>query len=433
MIRRLLLVALFFGCSRFASGQIAFSSAIDLALRNSPRVKMAESDVVKAHAILAESKDVYIPALSAGSGLGYTYGFPTGTPTLYNFTAQSLIYDQSQRNYIRAAREGLVAANLALQDVRQQIAEDAAITYLAVDADLQRLDALNEQYDHATRLTALTQERLDAGLDPRIELTRSRLSAAQIRLRRIQIENDLDIQRQHLLRLTGIASRRITTDSASIPTVPSNISFTVAEGALSPSVQASYSNAQSRLQQAFGDARKLYRPQIGLAVQYNRFAKFNNYDVYYKAYQANNFLFGIQLTVPIFDAGKRMKSRETMADAQHALHEADLARDQFLEGRNRMAHNVTEMAARAEVVGLDRELAQDQLDIIRTQLTAGNPNGQPITPRDEQSALVQERQKYLDFIDADAQLRTAQINLLRSSGQLESWLKTSLAVAPVKP
>lgn len=122
-----------------------------------------------------------------------------------------------------------------------------------------------------------------------------------------------------------------------------------------------------------------------------------------------------------------------MADAQHALHEADLARDQFLEGRNRTAHGVTEMAARAEVVGLDRELAQDQLDIIRTQLTAGNPNGQPITPKDEQNALVQERQKYLDFIDADLQLRNAQINLLRSSGQLESWLKTSLAITPVKP
>jgi len=409
--------------------QISFSTAVDLALRNSPRVKMAEADVARTRAILQESRDVYIPVLSAGSGLGYTYGFPVGTPTLYSFTAQALIFDQSQQNYIRAARSGLEAANLSLQDVRQQIAEDAALSYLALDADLQRLQTLKEQYASANKLVSLTEDRLNAGLDTRLDLTRGRLSAAQIHLRRLLVEDDMENQSQHLMRLTGIPTRDMTTDGRSIPAIPTDLRLTVTEGALSPAVQAAYANAQSHLQQAFGDSRKLYRPQIALATQYNRFASFNNYSYYYQNYSANNFSFGIQLNLPIIDLTRRAKARESLAEAARTLHQADLGRDQFLEGRTRVSRSVTEMAARTEVASLDRELAQDQLDVVRTQLTLGNPNGQPITPKDEQDAMVQERQKYLDYLDADAQLRSAQINLLRSSGQLELWLKASLLSA----
>jgi outer membrane protein TolC len=433
---RIALAAALLSFSGISHAQISFSAAVDLALRNSPRVKMAESEVNKARAVLAESHDVYIPSLTGGSGLGYTYGFPVGTPTLYSFTAQSLIFDQSQKNYIRAAREGLEASNLSLRDVRQAIAEDTAITYIILDADQNRVRALSDQFNSATRLVELVQARIDAGQDNHLELTRARRALAQIRLSRLLVDDDLDTQREHFMRLTGIASRRIETDTASIPAVPANLRFTISDGALSPAVQASYAIAQSRLQQAFGDARKMYRPQIVLAAQYNRFASFNNYQQYYcpdplvPCQITNNVSFGIQLSLPIFDMNRRSHAHETMAEAQRSLHEADYARDQFLEGRRKASHAAAELAARAEVASLDRELAQDQLDIIRTQLTAGNPNGQAVTPKDEQNAIVGERQKYLDFLAADLQLRTAQINLLRASGQLEDWIKSSISVAP---
>src|SRR5690242_180471 len=99
-MKRLLAVCAIVLTSIASHAQVSFSSAVDLALRNNPRVKMAQADVERTRAILAEAKDVYIPAVSAGSGLGYTYGFPIGTPTLYNFTVQSLVWDQSQFNYI---------------------------------------------------------------------------------------------------------------------------------------------------------------------------------------------------------------------------------------------------------------------------------------------------------------------------------------------
>lgn len=433
MKRALLALFLLCGFSNLSSAQISFSSAVDLALRNNPRVKMAEAEVAKTQAILDESHNVYLPALIAGSGLGYTYGFPVGTPTLFNFTLQSLAYDQSQHNYIRAAQHGLKAAKLSLKDVRERVGADAATTYLAVDSDLLRLKALDEQQQQAQRLVTLVQQRMDAGQDTHMELTRAKLNAAQVHLRRVMVEDDLAIQQAHLMRITNLASTHLLTETASIPAMP-DLSHPLSPSMELPySVKASYESAQSKLQQAFGDQRKMYRPQIAFAAQYNRFASFNGYDTYYQHYQADNVSVGIQLTLPIFDFLKRSKSKESIADAAWAQHEADFSRDQFLDTQTKNVTLVTELQARAEVIALERDLAQDQLDEVRTQLRAGNPNGQPITPKDEQNAMVQERQKYLDYLDAELQLRQAQVELLRTSGQMEEWLKISVRAAQIQP
>ena len=88
-----------------AYGQISLTSAVDLALRNSERIKMAESDVDHARFALAQTKDVYIPNLiGSSSGLGYGYGFPLGPPTLFSVSSGSLVFSYSQKDYVRGRR-----------------------------------------------------------------------------------------------------------------------------------------------------------------------------------------------------------------------------------------------------------------------------------------------------------------------------------------
>ncbi|HTF64641.1 MAG TPA: TolC family protein, partial [Edaphobacter sp.] len=50
------------------NAQVSFTSAISLALQNSPRVKIAESDVQRAQAALAVTKDIFIPSVLAAGG-----------------------------------------------------------------------------------------------------------------------------------------------------------------------------------------------------------------------------------------------------------------------------------------------------------------------------------------------------------------------------
>ncbi|MBS1798740.1 MAG: TolC family protein [Acidobacteria bacterium] len=417
-----------------ASAQISLTTAVDLALKNSPRVLAAQAEVERAQATLQQTTDVYVPTFSVGSGLGYTYGFPFGAPSLFNVNAQSLIFDQSQRNYIRAARSGLDAANHNLNDVRQQVMEDAVTTYIALDADLERLKAAEEESGFATALTRIVQQRLDAGQDTQVELTRSKLTAANLRLRQIHLENDASNQRDHLARLTGLPADGLITEHTSIPPLDPFDSAPVKDAVLPESIQGAYAAAESKLQTAFGDTRKLYRPQIGLGMQYSRLASFNNYADYYRPgsfKNYNNIQIGLQFNLPIFDLTKRARARESLAEAQRSLHEADQARNQFLEGRHKISNALRELQARTEVASLERELAENQIDVVRIQLRDGSPGGQPVTPKEEQNARIQERARYLDYLDADLQLRQTQIDLLHANGGLENWLKSSAKSQPL--
>jgi outer membrane protein TolC len=432
------LCRLFAGCAVVlaavsAHAQISFTTAVDLALKNSPRVKIAQADVDKALAALQQSRDVYIPTLVGGSGLGYSYGFPVGQPSVFNFSSQSLVFNFSQQDYIRSALAALTAANLSLHDVRQAVAEDAAVTYLMLDRDQERLDALHDQSGHAGKLVNIVEDRLDAGQDTQIDLTTARLSAAQIHLAQLRAEDEMAADQLHLAKLTGLPADGLTTIPNSIPAF-SQTTTDAGNPALvmSPGVEAAYATAQAKQEIAFGDARYLWRPQIYFAAQYNRYAEFNNYAEYYTRFQHNNAGIGVEITVPVFDMVHKAKARESAADAARALHEADLARDQFMEGQQKIRRSTEELRARAEVATLDQQLAQEQLDAVLVQAKNGNGNlsGPQMTPKDEENSRIAEREKFITLLDAKFQMRQAEIELMRQTGELEPWLKSVAQLQP---
>src|SRR5215469_11558395 len=238
-----------------AHAQISFTTAIDLSLKNSPKFKMAQAEVDKARAALDQTKDIYIPTLVVGSGLGYSYGFPLGQPSVFNFTSQSLLVSFSQPDYIRAARASLVAANLALKDARQAVAEDAAVTYLALNRDEQRQAALTDESGYAAKLTSIVQDRLDAGQDTPIDLTTTRLTMAQIKLARLRAEGDTAADQEHLARLTGLPVSGLTVIPSSVPAPTTLSDGTLTEPPLRPAVEATYDIAKAKQQISFGDSR----------------------------------------------------------------------------------------------------------------------------------------------------------------------------------
>ena len=439
-IRMLSLAVIALACGPLAHAQLSLSTVVDLALKNSPKVKIAQADLDKATAMMRQTKDAYIPNIAAGSGLGYTYGFPVGSPTLFSFTSQSLIFDESQFSYLRATRAGIQASSFSLADARQQVEEDAAATYIQLDNDLQQQKVMLDEYGSAQKLGDIVQQRLDAGLDSKMDLTRAKLSGAQIHLKQLHLEGDIAGLREHLALLTGLPADSIVTDPASIPGAPDAVAFDAAY--TSPAIQAAYANATSKQLQAKGDRRQLYWPQIAFAAQYARFASFNNYQDYYgnpagvggeKPFQFNNAALGMQMVWPLFDRVRKAKADVSAADAARAQHEADMVRDLALEGRQKLRRSIDELTARQDVATLDRELAQEQLDAVSVQLTAGsgNPSAQPITPKDEQNARIAAGQKSLDLLDADFQLRQAQLDLLRATGGIEAWIRSAMpAVTP---
>jgi len=71
-----------------ALAQVSLATVVDLAQHNSSAVKLAEADLQKAQAALAQTEDAYIPNFVIGSMVGYSHGFPTGQPSVGNAGVQ---------------------------------------------------------------------------------------------------------------------------------------------------------------------------------------------------------------------------------------------------------------------------------------------------------------------------------------------------------
>jgi outer membrane protein TolC len=416
--------------------QISLSTAVDLAEKSSPGVRTAVAKVQQAVAAVQETKDAYIPSFQIGTSPGYAYGFPLGYPALFSASSQSLALSFSQPDYLRSARQALNAANLNLKDAQQQVALDVSLDYVELDHDLAEIVALDEEKSFAGSLVSIEHDRVQAGVDPRVSDLQVELTAAQIDEKRIHLQNDADEMRQKLAHLTGLPTDGLVTASNSIPAAPS-FGANTPQGTSdnSPGVSAAYANAKSKFYQAFGESRENYRPTVAFGAQYSLFSTIENYNQYFKNFQYNNAAIGVQVTFPLFDASKRAKARESAAEAAVALATADQSRDTVSEQTLLARRTLLELAAEQRVAQLQSELAQEQLKTIDAELTTGpgSATAQPVSPIAAQKAHIDERQKYEDLLDTNFSLMKVELNLLRMTGQIDDWVRSSLKQGVVGP
>ena len=415
--------------------QISLNTAVDLALKNDPRVKMARASVTKAEAVLSEARDVYIPNVGVKGGYGASTGVPLNVPIVFSLASDSLLFNFSQRDTVRAANDGLKAAQLAMLDTEQQTSADVADTYLSLDNAQKKHAAFSAQSQYADRLIAIVQARVDAGQDTHMELLKAQRTGAQVKLAALNNEDEIVTLREHLGRLVGLPSSQLTTVSESIPPLPA-IDALPTLSTEGPGVQASFAAALSKQEQAFGESRYSYRPQVAFGANYSRITTTHtNYPLYYPGFAQqhsdNALSVGLEISIPIFDYEHNAHARETAAEAVRALAEAQNNQIQFLEGRSKLLRSLQEINARREIASLDNKIAQEQLDAILLQLnsSSSDASGTVMTPKDEQSARLQEQQRLVDLLLAKGDLDTAEIDLLRQDGELADWLKSRLSTS----
>jgi hypothetical protein len=265
-----------------------------------------------------------------------------------------------------------------------------------------------------------------------MDLTQAKLTAAQTRLALLSAQDDTAADQLKLAHLIGLPSGGLTTVAGSVPQLetPSAAAppLVLPE---SPAVQAAFANAKAKQQIAWGDAHNVHHPVIYLAAQYSLFAKFNNYQEYFPkgSFQYNNAGIGISINWPIFNPGRKAHARQSADDAVHAFAEAENARNLELEGHSQLARGTVELSAKADVAALQQQLAEQQLQVIRTQLqpSAANNPGPQRTPKDQATAAIDERAKFVDLLNARFDLEQSQVQLLRAEGRLDPWLRAAAA------
>lgn len=416
--------------------QISLGTVVDQAQRNSSVVKLADADLRKAQALLAQTRDVYIPNLVIGSSVGPpSIGFPTGQPSVASASMQSLAFSFPQRQFIAAARAGIEAATLNVRDAREQVALDASTAYIELDTVQHELEAARLQAGFAERLVQIEQERSEAGVDSLSDFLQARLTAAQLKLKLVHLQTRAATLISQLSTLTGLPVASIIPDHSSIPEIPAVSAAPV----LSFGIQSAQAQARSKQLQARGDmltARSL--PIIGFGVQYNRDAtSLNNYNLYYGRTnakgqsikpKADNFSAGFSIQIPLYDRSRRDKAQETAADALRATVEAEQAQRQNDVQIATLTGNLRELDALAEIANLKQQIAGEQLKAVQTQLESGNgaglePGAPPqLSPKAEQQARIDERQKFIEALDTGFDLSKARLSLLRALGHMDDWL-----------
>ena len=173
-----------------------------------------------------------------------------------------------------------------------------------------------------------------------------------------------------------------------------------------------------------------FAPQVGFGAQYLRSTGIlNDAGAYYKRpLPTTNFSSGFSIQLPLFDLGRGAKARESSADALRATVEAEQAQRQNDIQIATLTGAIRELDALAEIAGLKQQIADEQLHAVLAQLElgngAGNAPGAPaqLSPKAEQLARIDERQKFEDSLDAALDLSKARLNLLHALGHMQDWL-----------
>jgi outer membrane protein TolC len=423
---------------------VSLKRVVELALTHATGAAIALADQQHASASYQELRGNYIPQLSTGAGLGYSYGFPLAlegsAPALFNLTAQSALFNPALREFVRAARVDSAVAALNSKDERNQIIQDAAVTYADLAKWEQRLTRLQETGQAANKMQTAVDERIKEGIDSELDGIKARLSVARVRQRITEAEGAADVAREHLSKLTGIPAANIQADPDSIPAppaAPANPDAANQEAAKdaatsNPTVEAAVEHARAQYLRAQGEHRSLW-PSLDFAAQYALLSRFNNFQNYYipsrpcttslgeflcvtSSFQQNNATIGVSIRFPLLNSAQRARAHAADADAVKATKQAEAAKDHASEETLRLQRSVAQMQAARDVAQLEYEIAQKNLTAVQTRTDAGTA-----TLRDLDDARSQASEHFITLQDVTFELERSQLGVLRSTGELEKW------------
>src|ERR1700733_10407043 len=261
--------------------------AVELALQHANGIAISAADEQHASASYRELRNSYIPQLIAGAGLGWSDGFPLSlegsAPSLFNVNAQSALLNPALRDFIHAAGTDYKASALRSKDTRNQIIQDAVLSYVELLKCLRRLDRLREAESAAQKMQTAVAQRVKEGVDSETEGKKAQLSLARLRWRIEEASGSAEVLREHLGKLTGLAPVSIDPDPDTLPALPSvkteelspegtrglksglNVEDAASRAVdTNPAVQAAIEHARAEFLRVKGEQRSLW-PSVDFA------------------------------------------------------------------------------------------------------------------------------------------------------------------------
>jgi len=399
--------------------------AVELALGHSTATAAAAADEQRAFAAYLESRNQYIPQLVVGSGLGKSWGYPLSlegsAPSIVNVNAQSALINPALREFVRAAKTEWQASAVQSKDQRDQVILDTVLAYTELVKWEGVLGRLQQEHSDALQAEKVIEERIQAGVDNPLARNQARLVVAQAYLQMTQAQGSIDVLRERLSQMTGVAANAIETVSDSVPPLPQvsqqdNLEQQAVQN--SPAVEAAKDHAIALDFRARGEHRSLW-PSVDFAAQYGLLATFNNYQNFFVAnsFQKNNATIGVAIRFPFFSPSEHAKAQEADAQAIRAHKDAQTAKDQVSAQTLQLQRSVEQLSAAQQVAEIEYQIAESGLQTAQVRSNSGTASW-----HDLEDARTQVSTRFSQLQDANFELERGRIALLRATGELEKWV-----------
>lgn len=402
-----------------SSGTLTLKHAVELALRNSPEVAAARltQEAAEKSALVANAE--FRPNLYAGSGAAYTSGIPETpggrAPSVFNLSYTQKLFDSPLKGQVRELQERAGGQALRAGQVRDAVIVQTASEYLELGKVRHSLALLRAGQKSAQRILEVTQERFSEGLELPTEVTRARLEVAKVERRTLELEGREDALATSLRGLTGLpqdAPLEVSAEDLPATAAPAGTDLMGLALANNTDLKQAESERRARELRLKGEVGGRW-PTLEMIGTYSVLSRFNNYDEFFKKFQRHNVNVGIQVEIPLFSARTNASIELARTNLKAAETNLQNKRSELNADVKRQAHRTRELEAAREVARLELQLAQQQLEVLQTQFQEGRTS-----LRDVEKARLEENDRWIEFLDADFARQQAQLELLRTTGQL---------------
>ena len=407
---------------------LTLKHAVELSLSNSKDIQLAKLQVQASQDTAQLTRAEFLPNLYGGSGAGFTYGLPETPggrpPALFSVTYTEQVLNGPLRGLAKEQQEQVRAQRAVLEDTRNAVMVRVASGYLELVKVRHSLELLRKEKESADKIVDVTKEREGEGYELPVEVTKAQLTLAQVQQRILQLEGRQDELEVYLRNQLGLAADQ------SMDVTPEELPGAAEQEGANLIAMAAQSN--TRLMAAESDVKgkelrlkgekQGYWPTLQLVTIYDVLAKsnFNNsfLVINERNFRYNNLNAGVNINVPIYSA----KTRANVALAQVNLEAAKInlsnTKSQVSAEVRQKSRKVQQADATKEVARLELQLSQQNLAVLQSQFGEGKVN-----LRDVEKGRLDENEKWMSYLDANFQRQQAQLDLLKTAGQLDKVLE----------
>src|SRR6185503_17053087 len=248
----------------------------------------ARLDEQKARQQVTMNKEPYSPKIGVGSGIAYTYGFPSSidgnAPSIFQAQGRMAIFDRPQSYRVAQSAEAAKGAGIDITLRQQEVAYRVYAAFLDAEQAARSAEAVRTQVQNLDRVKQQVDLRIGEGRELPIAADRAAvevLRAGNIAAQFDTVQANSEIGLAQILGYPpGDQVRPALEDRASL-VLPDSESETIAAAISSSSeIRRLESSLTAKMLEVKSyQAERL--PKVNLITNYSLLSKFNNFDVFY--------------------------------------------------------------------------------------------------------------------------------------------------------